>query len=151
MPKSTKKVVKKAAKKVVRKPAKKAAKKTIKRSYSRKPKVDEVAVQEADVRAEAKPVSAEEFDRVIREAFGEAQGSNPFTANSMLDMTVRDRVQMARGEVVTCVRELIDMGTALHVSANRPEAERNVLLARQKLAVAEFELAMDNLETTIRG
>lgn len=153
MPKTTKKV----AKKVVRKPAaKKATKKTTTKRVSRKPKAEQPTIDRpappAEDNVKSDGAAGVSFEQFINNAIEDAMGvAGQFSASGMLNMDVRDRVAAARGEVVSSVRNLIDSCLALEKSAASSASERDVATAAQRLAVAEFELAMDGLEQTIRA
>ena len=90
----------------------------------------------------------------LHQAFTDVMGSGErgqFGTSGLLDMYIRDLVSDARGNVVEAVRGMVEAAIAMNAGANRSVSERDVLTARQRLAVAEFELAMDGLETSIRG
>lgn len=158
------KITKKSAKKVVRKPATKkstkkvAAKKATKRAYTRKPKTVDIKAADAessDFAGQPSPegeVDMKSFGEAIHQAAEAAVADNgQFSANDMLNLNVRNSVQAARGEVVFAIRNLVNASIELSDSASLSQAKRDVATARQRLAVAEFELAMDGLESAIRG
>ena len=146
-----KKATKKApAKKVV----KKTTKKITKRAYTRKPKVVDVKVDTAEPSENCATDAGAAMHEALHQAFMDASGRGErgqFGTSGLLDMYVRDSVGDARGSVVEAVRGMVGAAIAMNAGANRSVSERDVLTARQRLAVAEFELAMDGLETAIRG
>ena len=160
------KITKKSAKKVVRKPAAKkstrkaAAKKAAKRAYTRKPKTVDVKVEATEPSSFAGEPSPEveddikSFGEALHQAFENIMNSTnngQFSASGMLDLGVCDCVSSACSNVVFSVRKLVEASIGLEKSANGTPSERDVATARQRLAVAEFELAMDDLESAIRG
>ena len=151
-----KKATKKApAKKVVKKVTKKTTKKVTKPAYTRKPKIVDVKVETAAEPSENCATDAgAAMHETLHQAFMYAIGlgeRGQFGTSGLLDIYVRDRVGDARGNVVEAVRGMIEAAIAMNAGAIRSVSERDVLTARQRLAVAEFELAMDGLETSIRG
>ena len=138
---------------------KKTAKKVTKKTTKRTRKSAEVDIKvDAATQTEPSPEVGGEsdtraFDEALHQAFEDAinNGVGQFSASGMLNRAVRDRVSMARGVVVSSVRNLIDVSLTLEKSANASPAKRDVVIARHRLAVAEFELAMDGLESAIRG
>ena len=138
---------------------KKTAKKVTKKTTKRTRKSAEVDIKvDAATQTEPSPEVGGEsdtraFDEALHQAFEDAinNGVGQFSASGMLDLNAHDRVSSARGNVVFSVRKLVEASIAIENSANSTLSERDVATARHRLAVAEFELAMDGLESAIRG
>lgn len=151
---------KKAAKKVARKPAKKTTRKTsapkvTKRKYTRRKKAEPVQIVKPYIVEESGPGTDTPREDVPS---GKASTQNeaapemgPFSADGFLNLNGYDRVSSTRGKVVFSVRKLVEASIGLENSASSTPSERDVATARQRLAVAEFELAMDRLEQAVRG
>jgi hypothetical protein len=144
MPRTT---VKKAAKKVA---AKKTTKKTTKRvakkavaKRARKPVAEPVQI-------EAVEIDARQLGEALHQAAEAALEDGGFSTAGLLNAVVRNKIGDARGVVTRAVRNLVSATVATtQTVATRGEAD--VLEAKQRLAVAEFEQAMDSYEAVIRG
>ena len=147
MPKNAKKVV---AKKATKKSTKKVAKRVVaKRARAAKPTA-------ADVDAQAQREAVDQIAKILgtanhQDAEATMADNGQFSANGMLNLNVRNNVQAARGEVVFAIRGLVEASIELSNSASLSQSERDVATAAQRLAVARVELALDGLESVVRG
>ena len=146
MPKITKKVV---AKKATKKSTKKVAKRVVaKRARVAKPTA-------AEVDAQAQREGADQVAKILgtgnHQAAEAAFDNGQFSANGMLNLNVHNNVQAARDEVVFAIRGLVEASIELNDSASLSQSARDVATAAQRLAVARVELALDDLESVVRG
>lgn len=146
MPKNAKKVV---AKKATKKSTKKVAKRVVaKRARVVKPTAAEV---DAQAQRESLEQASVILGTAIHQAAEAAFDNGQFSANGMLNLNVRNNVQAARGEVVFAIRNLVEASIELNDSASLSQSARDVATAAQRLAVARVELALDDLESAVRG
>lgn len=147
MPKNAKNVV---AKKATKKSTKKVAKRVVaKRARVVKPTA-------AEVDAQAQRESLEQASVILGTALHQAAeaamaDNGQFSANGMLNLNVRNSVQAARSEVVIAIRGLVEASIELSDSASLSQSARDVATAAQRLAAARVELALDGLESVVRG
>ena len=114
------------------------------------PKTTKKAVAKKATKKSTKKV-AKILGTAIHQAAEAAFDNGQFSANGMLNLNVRNNVQAARGEVVFAIRNLVEASIELNNSASLSQSERDVATAAQRLAVARVELALDGLESTVRG
>jgi hypothetical protein len=155
--KPARKVAKKSTKKAAKKVAKKTTKKAVtKRPYHRKdPALSHIAIEIADAKGE--PVTdipmppsmgAEEFVGMV---MGAVEDNGQYASSGVLNCNPINKVRAARGRMTECVKRLMQVTLDVANCSNASQSEVDVAIAKRNLAIAEFELSIDDLEKVIRG
>jgi hypothetical protein len=89
--------------------------------------------------------------RTIHEAMASAADVGYYASAGRLNIASVNPVLGARKKLTYAAQALMDGAVRVAQFRNAPRPEQDVIEAEQRLAVARFELAVDELERAIRG